>query len=148
MKSYGFREEILRELSSLNLRVILARADEELLAIPEGDVREILYQPSVTPWIQGSPAVAVLIVRGNAYALTDPLNRGKIRRIALALAIRSRYLAIGVDELRGVVEGKESDRRELTGARYPWAREVLQLPQGPALYLDPEGYIQALDSLR
>jgi hypothetical protein len=144
MKSFGFREEILRELSSLSLRVILARADEELLAIPEGEVGEIFYRPRLTPWIQGSPAVAVFIVRGNAFALTDPLNRQKTRRIALALATKSRYLAIGVDELGGVVEGKESDRRELTGARYPWAREVLQLPQGPALYLDPQLYLHFL----
>lgn len=144
MKSYGFREELLEELSALTLRVLVAEADEELLAIPEPRVRAIHYEPRTIPWIVENPVVAVFMVRGEAYALTDPLLRGKARRIAIALNQRERFVAVGVDRLLGVWEGEQPRRQELRGARYPWAQESLVLPQGPALFLDPESYLNLL----
>lgn len=144
MRAFGFREEILKELEELHFKVILAQVDEELIAFPETQIREIIHEPPAIPWIRRSPVVGVFMIRSSAVALTDPLFRGKARRIALLLAVKHRFIAVGVDRLEGVWEGSKERTRELPGARYPWVQEFLMLPHGPALLLESERYLRTL----
>jgi chemotaxis signal transduction protein len=95
--SWGLAEDVLTELDSRARRtkVLLAQVDDQVVAVREDEVLQVVDSPRVSGWIERPYVVGVFSLRGAIYALTDPAGRRCRRTVALVLDQPSRCRAVG-----------------------------------------------------
>jgi len=148
--AWGLADDLLERLQD-NVRetkYLLAAVGNEVVAIPDVQILEVVDRPRVSRWLTDPLVVGTFALRGDIYTLTDPLESGTVREVAVVLYHGDRYVAIACDRMVGVETIADQDWEEFESPRFDWARRVWLGTDPAAVLLEPDSYLSALASGR
>lgn len=143
---WGLADELLERLrnEAREIKYLLAAVGEEVVAIPDFRILEVVDRPRLSRWLYDPIVVGTFALRGDIYTLTDPLQSGQARDIAVVLYHESRYVAVACDRMLGVETIADADWEEFESPQFEWARRVWLGSDPAVVLLEPESYLGAL----
>ncbi len=148
LSNWGLADDLLDRIGvgAGEAKYLLAEVADEVVAVPDAKILEVVDRPKVTPWLVDRTIVGVFALRGDIYTLTDPIRAGQRRRIAIVAAVEGRLAAIACDRMVGVETVPDTDWEDLDHSRYPWAQRFWKRGRQATVLLDPDFYLDTIDT--